>query len=635
MLPSLNLRVAFSRLSGSLESLKIVRAKHSQIQGGGYLRTGRQMLRPHKIPALGYAMGIPLILAVAGCSRKPPPRQIRQVVSGPGAALNVTCSSDGKALAFQLKRTGRDEIWVAPASGGDPKPLTEGRSPAWSPDGMRLAFESTRSGNSDIYVISAGGGAPAQVTRDPAADWAPRWSPDGRWIAFASNRQDSVAIWATTLAGDRVVRVSRAGGANPAWSPDSRWIAYQARSPDGNWDLYLSEVERGRIIRLTSGGGADLDPAWSPDGKRIAFRALLRDGADICVIPADGGTPVRLTRNAGADAPPAWSPDGKRIAFISYAAWTSIAVAPADGGEGITLFRGLMEPSALSWHPSGDRLLFCARSADLWTVPAGGGPAARLTNDLFEDRKPDVSPDGRRIVFESNRDGNPGLWTLDAAGNPRLLLPHPAVADAHPRFSPDGKRIAFASNREETDRQTDIWTVSSDGSNPRRMTSIGGLKGRPTWFSDNARIVFESNLNGGWGLWALEPSSRVVPVIQKKPSMRPAWSPDGWWLAYQSERNSNQDIYLTQMKTGEERRLTANPAREGDPAWSRDGKRIAFVSDRAGTDDIYAMPASGEGPEVQLTSGPEDDIEPAWFPDGGRIAFVRIAPQSVWSITAP
>ncbi len=586
---------------------------------------------------------IALSLVVAGCSRKPPPQQIRQVVSASDAALHVACSPDGKTLAFQLKRAGEDEIWTAPASGGDPKPLTEGQNPAWSPDGTRLAFESTRSGNSDIWVISAKGGAPSQVTQDPAADRAPRWSPDGRWIAFVSNRRDSVAIWATTLAGDRVVRVSGAGGANLAWSPDSRWIVYQAQSPDGNWDLYLSEVERGRIIRLTTGNEADLDPAWSPDGRRIAFRTLYKAGeaiyADIGVIPAAGGSPVRLTRNAGANAPPAWSPDGTRIAFISYAAWNSIAVASADsgrGGRGVTLFRGLVEPSSLSWHPSGDRLLLCARSADLWTIPASGGPAERLTNDIFDDRKPDFSPDGKRIVFESNRDGNPGVWTLDAAGGaPRLLLPHPSVADAHPRFSPDGKRVVFASNREAKDRQTDLWTVSSDGSNPRRMTSIDGLKGRPTWFSDNTRIIFESNLNGGWGLWALEPGGKVVSLPRPKPSMRPAWSPDGWWLAYQSQRGGNQDIYLTQMKTGEERRLTTAPAREGDPAWSRDSRRIAFVSDRAGTDDICVMPASGEGPEVPLTSGPEDDIEPAWFPDGSRIAFVRIALQGVWSIPVP
>jgi Tol biopolymer transport system component len=446
-----------------------------------------------------------------------------------------------------------------------------------------------------------------------------------------------VAIWAITPTGDRIVQVSRTGGLNPSWSPDSRWIAYQAKSPDGNWDLYLSEVERGRIIRLTAGPEPDLDPVWSPDGRRIAFRALFRDGADICTIPADGGTPARITRNAGADAPPAWSPDGKRIAFISYAAWTSIAVTPADSGSGrgATLFRGLMEPLSLIWHPAGDRLLVCAKSADLWTVPAGGGAAERLTNDIFEDRKPDVSPDGKRIVFESNRDGNPGLWTLDTAGEPRLLLAHPADADAHPRFSPDGKRIVFASNREEKTRQTDLWTVSPDGSNLRRLTSVEGLKGRPTWFSDNTRIIFESNRNGGWGLWALEPDGRVAPLPRPTPSMRPAWSPDGWWLAYQSQRGGNQDLYLTQMKTGQERRLTTDPAREGDPAWSRDSRRIAFVSDRAGTDDIWTMPASGEGPETALTSGPEDDIEPAWFPDGSRIAFVRIAPRSIWSITVP
>jgi TolB protein len=166
------------------------------------------------------------------------------------------------------------------------------------------------------------------------------------------------------------------------------------------------------------------------------------------------------------------------------------------------------------------------------------------------------------------------------------------------------------------------------------MTAAGGLKGRPTWYRDSARILFESNLNGSWGLWALD-SGRLAPVVQNHPAMRPAWSPDGWWVAYQSERNGNQDLYAIQMKTGEERRLTTIPSREGDPAWSRDGRRLAFVSDRSGTDDLYVMPLGTGEPERTLTSGPEDDIEPAWFPDGSRVVFVRLSGPAVWSVTVP
>ncbi len=610
-------------------------------------------IHPHRCP--GFTLGpassaqvllsvvfLTLLLAGYGCGRKSTPPEIRRLVSGPGPVRNPSISPDGSTIAFQVAETDHYNLWTAPISGGKSKRLTRfgGTNPVWSPEGSRLAFESTRSGNNDIWIISAGGGTPTRVTVDSGADWRPQWSPDGKWIAFQSNR-DSMAIWGWNLSEDRVVRLSGVGGINPKWSPDSRRIVYQAKSAEGNWEIYAADMGRRRIVELTFGGGADVDPVWSPDGDRIAYRSISKTGADIFLVK-EGEKPFRLTENCGADSPPVWSPQGDRIAFVSYRSWNSIVVvqtevktpvgvSPAPANSPEVILGGLMNLSSPLWHHGGDRILFCARSSDIWTAQADGGPPSRVTDDIFEDRKPDVSPDGSQIIFESNRLGNPGLWSIGKASDlPKPFLVRDTI-DAHPRFSPDGKWIAFTSRK---DRDSEIWAVSPDRSDFRRMTSGGGLKGRPTWYKDSQQIIFESKRSGIWALWALRPDQTALAPVIRKPSMRPAWSPDGLWLAYQSDRDGNQDIYLTQMRTGDEQQLTFSGGRESDPAWSRDSKQIAFVSDREGDDDIFVTSISGDSLR-SVTSGPEDDIEPTWHPDGKRIIFVRLERPAIWSVSVP
>lgn len=226
-----------------------------------------------------------------------------------------------------------------------------------------------------------------------------------------------------------------------------------------------------------------------------------------------------------------------------------------------------------------DRLLAALLSMALAT--AAVAEPLRLTTDPGDDRYPMFSPDGDRILFESNREGNWEVYTM-AAGGGRVtrLTDHPA-ADRFAAWGPAGERIVFQSDR------------------------------------DGAPALFVLNLR----------DSRVEPLAARGgPEMLPHWSPDGSMIAYTSEQHGNVDLYLLRLggqrsmgpPPAEPRRLTRHPRRDVWPRFSPDGGRLAFFSrrDTEGKDDeIYLLEIAG-GDIRRVTSKPGHDFCPAFSPDG-------------------
>jgi Tol biopolymer transport system component len=187
-----------------------------------------------------------------------------------------------------------------------------------------------------------------------------------------------------------------------------------------NVDLYLLELPSGRLHRLTTSPAADLSPTWAPDGTRLAFRSD-RDGNDeVYVMDADGSGQRNLTRNLGFDYSPAWSPDGRRIAFASARAdptGSDVWLMDADGAHPRPLLHQHGIDEYPRWAPDGSRLVFgCtlgrvlpSRVGDfeLCVVGADGRGLRRITDAPGISAAGGWSPDGRRIVFTSNRDQDP------------------------------------------------------------------------------------------------------------------------------------------------------------------------------------------------------------------------------------
>jgi Tol biopolymer transport system component len=224
-------------------------------------------------------------------------------------AFDIGCGSNIAAV-YVVDPYGKRRVERAIPKGVD------GCAPTWSPDGRTIAFEGLRGGRQDIWVSRTDGTAGRRLTDDAAVDAHPSWSPDGRRIVFASDRGSTTDLYVMDADGSNV-QVLYAGpfaDLDPVWSPDGRWVALASASAqacvvgDGNcaYHVWVVKADGSGVEQLTSGPAHDLDPVWSPDGTRIAF-ASDRDGDfDIYVVDVEDGTIEQVTNDPGADRMLTW-----------------------------------------------------------------------------------------------------------------------------------------------------------------------------------------------------------------------------------------------------------------------------------------------------------------------------------------
>jgi TolB protein len=359
-------------------------------------------------------------------------------------------------------------LLVAPALGigsrlfdliqGSPPPR-ETREAAWSPDGRKILYVSRGDRNTwDLYVINVDGSGQRMLTSVSSASAA--WSPDGRKIAFrprprrmpdASHpRPASGGLWVINADGSGKRRLAR-NGYDPAWSPDGRTIAFAASShlyvvnADGTGQRRLA----GTTVAGSRTGGRMSSPAWSPDGRKILFLSDAGTSCDYClhvyVVNADGSGERRLgprrktrPRRLVGDFSPAWSPDGQRIAFVRR------RFDPTGSDVGV-----------------------------VWVMRADGREQRELTREMsFAERRVYArvawSPDGRKLAFTSNRDGNAEVYTINSDGSGLRRMTDNPEYDGDAVWSPDGRQLLFVSNR---DGGYGVYLMKADGSGQRRLTA--------------------------------------------------------------------------------------------------------------------------------------------------------------------
>ncbi len=249
---------------------------------------------------------------------------------------------------------------------------------------------------------------------------------------------------------------------------------------------------------------------------------------------------------------------------------------------GLTLLMVVVEAQA--------QIVFASKrdgTFEIYVMDADGGNQRRLTNNSDKDWSPSWSPDGKRIVFCSDRDKDahfiPGLFTseiyvMDADGGNQQNLTNDPKDDRSPSWSPDGERIAFTSRRDGDD---EIFLMDPDGGNQRRLTNNRHDDYSPSWSPDGKQIVFGARRDGH----------------------------------FENEFGITEEIYVIDANGDNEQRLTENRNNDWDPVWSPDGERIAFASDRKGdlvSFDIYVMDADG-GNQQNLSNNRHSDVSPAWL----------------------
>lgn len=245
---------------------------------------------------------------------------------------------------------------------------------------------------------------------------------------------------------------------------------------------------------------------------------------------------------------------------------------PNTEGASIVPVPSKSPPSSFP-SPSGQakgRIAFSISTSNIYTVNADGSGLRQLTHDPADEFDPSWSPDGKRIAFRHEENGNAEIWAMNADGSAQENLTHDPAADWSPAWSPDGRRIAFASDRGGS---ADIWVMNADGSDPVQVTTDPAIDEYPSWSPDGMWLAFNSDRTGREEIWiALVDGSEQRQLTQTGGSL-PAWSPVGTWIAFQSP-SPNNDVFLIDTRGSSLFRVT----RGGGyfPVWSPDGSRLLY-----------------------------------------------------------
>jgi YD repeat-containing protein len=255
--------------------------------------------------------------------------------------------------------------------------------------------------------------------------------------------------------------------------------------------------------------------------------------------------------------------------------------------------------------------------------------------DYFDPPMPQAG--GSKVVFSSNRDGQTQLYLMNPDGSGQVRLTSSGGNDDSPRWSPNGTRILFQSDRDNPSTgYNDIYVMNSDGTGQTRLTTDPDDDSSASWSPDGSRIVFQSLRNGQlYQVYVMNADGTGQLNLSNSLGSdgQPSWSPDGTRIAFASERDHEgfASVYVMNANGTGQRRLTfsADYVTDEQPVWSRDGSKIAFVSTRDGDKEIYVMNADGTG-QTRLTAAAGNDDSPSWSPDGTKIVF-RSDRERDWS----
>jgi Tol biopolymer transport system component len=506
-----------------------------------------------------------------------------------------------------------------------PVPLTSYQGhedqPSFSPDGSQVVFtwDGDKQDNFDLYVKVVGPGAPLRLTTDPGIDFSPRWSPDGRTIAFARSSGEETRIMLIPALGgpERTVARLKTVRFYPgmmAWSPDSKSLVIAGRTADSSSGLRALALDSGEIHPLTQPTlgtfelAGDFSPAFSPDAKSIAFdRVTGMNLAEIFVLNLSStlepiGEPRRLPTASTFARDPVWLAGGREIVYAS--------------GLGLR--------------------------SNIYRMAMDGSSASRLIEALGDGvANPSLSLSSGRLAY-SRYVLNSNLWRLDLQSRGRA--PEQLIAsttrEAAPQYSPDGKRIVFYSNRTGTNQ---IWVSDADGTRAAQLTSMtGNITGTPRWSPDGRQISFDSNSGGDWQIYVMDADGgqpKALTSDKHNNNYASSWSRDGKWV-YFTKSVDHEQIWKVPPQGGEAVQVTRDGG--SSPMESPDGRTLFFVKQvRGNRGALWRMPvAGGDATQVlptvfrynfAVTSG---GVYYTPFPEGDRPASIEYLDFATGKVTA-
>ncbi len=517
------------------------------------------------VAAFAAALGVPALQHLREAPSLAPP-ETRLEISTPTTDLpgQFALSPDGRQIVLVASGDGASRLWVRPLGATAAQPLagTEGATfPFWSPDGRSVGFFAEGA----LKRLDIGSGAP-QTLAPASSGYGGTWNAEGV-IVFAPSPSTSL------------MRVSAAGGTvSTATAFGPQQVGHQS-------------------------------PFFLPDGRRILFAAF--GGPDVTGVylgALDGGVPIRLAPDpsqavylpagpesaAGGDGWLLWARTNTLVAQRLDLDRQTLVGDPVRLADGMGLIAQLLPGG---WSVTASGLLAYRTGSDrqhqLTWVDQSGTTRGTVGDPDVTLEDPHVSTDGRRVVVTRVVQGNPDLWLLDGARMSRLTFD--PVPDVRPLWSPDNTRIAFSSARSGS---VDLYQTRTNGAGvAERIVASDQAKVASSWSPDGRFLLYLSvDPQTNTDLWVAPMVGDHTPAVFLKTPFREAYgafSPDGRWVAYQSNESGRMEIYVRPFVPP----VTPNGA-PGTPA-----------------------PAAGGQWQISTAGG----IHAVWRPDGKALYYLNPA----------
>ena len=512
-------------------------------------------------------------------------------------------SADGKTIAFSYK----GDLYTVPANGGEAKLITIHEAfdfmPIWSPDGKFIVFASDRHGNFDIYLIPAEGGKARRLTTHSARELPCSFSPDGKFVLFSASIQDDPdnvqfpsgvlsELYKVPVEGGRIIQILSTPAEKAVMDKNQKYIIYQDRKGyESPWrkhhvssvtrDIWLYDQEKGQHTKLTVFEGEDRNPVFSPDDDEIYYLSEGSGSFNIWKLPVMGAqNPTRITFF-----------ENNPLRFLSIAnngtlcfGYNGEIYTQAIGEEPqkvdiriivnekenqeefMKLTSGATE---MAVSPDGKQIALIIRG-EVFVTSTDFKTTKRITNTPEQERSVSFSPDGKKLLYASERNGSWNLYQTKIVreeepnfSQATILEEEPVLETEEetfqPAYSPDGNEIAYLEERE--------------------ILKVINLE------TKQIRTILDGKYNYSY----------------RDGDQWYQWSPDGKWflVGFKPYTAFNSDVALVSSDGNQElENLTLSGYQDAHPKWMMKGKMMIWFTDRNGYrshgswgshDDVYGM----------------------------------------------